>query len=228
VVSASALSASGPTADRNSSGPAARLARWILRGRNEVFFIGVSICVIEGILEHERPLDLLVVGWQQVLAVLLIMSGVGLRIGALGCIRGSETLESRGVYSLCRHPRYLGTVVAYVGFCFLMNDDEFWYFGLGYFAVFYTVLIWREDAKLRAKYPAECEAYQRRTPLLLPVGRPMRGCFAWSQARQRGGLKLILGVLSLLVGVELMNQVFRPGILGANDPPDSLIGIVER
>lgn len=202
--------------------------RYLRYARNEVLVIGLGIGLAEGLLEHERPLDLFEPTWLLALGLCLIGVGVSFRVAALGCIRKNEQLEAAGVYSLCRHPLYLGTMLAYTGFCILLDDAEFWYFGAAYFGVFYTVLIRGEEAYLSRAHPEEHARYRRSTPLLLPLGTFRPGRFAWSRARQRGALGLIAAVLMMLGAVEVMARCFRPEAMGGNDPPDSLVGIVHE
>ncbi|MFM9996283.1 MAG: methyltransferase family protein [Phycisphaerales bacterium] len=198
-----------------------RIGLWARRARNEMLVIGIGIGVIEGIVDHERPLDLLEWNWLVPLAVVLIAAGAAFRIAAMGCVRKNERLETTGVYSLCRHPLYLGTILLYAGFCLLLNDDEFYYFGAAYFLGFYTLMILWEEAALRRQFPDAHAGYRGRTPVLLPVGRPIRGRFAWTQARRRGAIGLLIAVVVMIGSVEAMARLFRPGVLGgeAADPP---------
>lgn len=205
-----------------------RLGSWARRIRNEVLLIGVAVGLIEGVVEHERPLDFLEWSRAHSLAVALLAAGCLFRMAALGCLRKNDELETRGVYSICRHPLYLGTILAYAGFCVLLNDAEFYWFGAAYFALFYPPMILWEEASLRRHYGETFVAYTRRTPALLPLGRFVRGRFAWSVAMRRGVPALLLGMCVCLAGIELMARVFRPGVLGGNDPPDSPMGLVDR
>lgn len=195
-----------------------RLCAWIRRMRNELLAVGIGVALIEGIVEHERPIDLLEGSWLVSLALSMIAAGLVLRIAALGSVRKNEHLETTGVYSLCRHPLYLGTILIYFGFCVLMDDDEFFYFGAAYFPLCYTPMIAWEEASLRRQFPAEHSAYRRRTPVLLPVGRFARGRFEWSLARRRGAVGIVIGIVILLAGVEGLALVFGPDALGGSAP----------
>ncbi|MFM9996186.1 MAG: methyltransferase family protein [Phycisphaerales bacterium] len=205
-----------------------RLGQWTRRVRTEVLVVGVAIGVIEGIVERERPLDLFEWEWRLLLAGVLLAAGCVLRIAAIGCIRKNDELETRGVYSICRHPLYLGTILAYAAFCVLLDDAEFYWFGAAYFALFYTPTILWEEASLRRQYGEDFAAYARHTPALLPLGRFVPGRFAWSVAKRRGAVAMLVGVALSLISVQAMARLFRPGVWGGNDPPDSAIGRVDR
>jgi len=191
---------------------------------HDLLTIGVGTCLLEGIIEHERPLDLLEWDWRVALALALVGAGVVLGMAAIGSAR-AEGLRTGGVYALCRRPAFLAGALAYAGFSILLDDDEFWYVGAAYFALIALPVALKEDADLRARFPGEHAEYRERTPLVLPLGRPRLRGISWSRALRRGWV-VAAAAVALLAGVELMARLFRPGVLGGKDPPDSPIGIV--
>lgn len=197
-----------------------RVCSWVRRMRNELLAVGIGVALIEGIVEHERPIDLFEGSRLVPLALAMIAAGLVLRIAALGSVRKNEQLETTGVYSLCRHPLYLGTILIYFGFCVILDDDEFYYFGAAYFPLCYVPMIAWEEASLRRQFPVEHSAYRRRTPALLPVGRFVRGRFDWSLARRRGAMGIVVGIVIFLACVEGLAVAFSPEAMGGS-PPDA-------
>lgn len=162
--------------------------------------------IIEGLIEREpplyvsRPSPLLFVGLS------CILVGALIRLAALGTLRKNEQLATTGIYSIVRHPLYLGSSILFVGFATLMNDDhgEWWYLGLPYLAIFFSAAAIREERFLRSKFGAEFDAYKSSTPAILPLGRFRPGAFSMQRAMQKGGYQLIATVVIMLAGIEFM------------------------
>ena len=159
------------------------------------------------VLRNEPPMELLQRSAWIYAAIACIAVGVAIRVSALGCLRKNEVLSTSGVYSLCRHPLYLGSLVMYTGFCILMQSWVFWILGFAYYAVFYTAAVIREERFLHEKFGAALDEYRERTPAILPYGRYRRGTFCVGHALRRGAVKLLVSVPLLLVAVEAMARV---------------------
>lgn len=185
-----------------------KLCAWRVR----IGLLMVIAVVAQAILWRERPLDLLNPGNAAVriaLAFAAIGLGMLLRIAALGQLRKNESLAQTGIYSLCRHPLYLGSAILYVGFAILMNDPtwDWWWLGLPYLVIFFSAAAIREERFLAQKFGEEFQAYRARTPAFVPLGHYNKGTFSLSRAMKKGGLQLILVVLVLLAGVQTMSRV---------------------
>jgi len=177
--------------------------------RTKVGLAVVAWCLVEGLLSHEVPLDLLRPDLGVVAGLLLIGIGVALRLAAYGNLRKKDALATTGVYSLCRHPLYLGSILLTYGFCLVLDDAENYVFATAYFLVFYPLTIIWEEARLAERYGPAHEAYRRETPLLIPRGRFCAGSFGWVRALRVGGITLLLVTALLLVGVEVMAKMMH-------------------
>jgi len=144
-----------------------------------------------------------------VLGLVLIVLGVGLRIAAYGTITKQDTLTTAGVYSLCRHPLYLGSMLATCGFCVLFDDPANFVIAAAYFVLFYPLTIFWEEIRLSERYGAAHAAYVAGTPLIVPFGRYRRSGFAWNRAVHNGAIILIVVTSCLLGGTELLAEVMR-------------------
>lgn len=104
--------------------------------------------------------------------------------GTSGKNRGgqvAESLTTTGVYSLTRHPLYLGNALLWLGpavataiwWCPLIVGLIFW--------VYYERIMLLEESFLRRTFGAEYLAWAERTPALLPGGRwqPSPLPFSW-------------------------------------------------
>ena len=79
----------------------------------------------------------------------------------------TEKIVTTGVYSIVRHPQYLGGLLAHIGFSFLFS---------GVYSLLSTPLIVaivyfisrKEESELRKEFGQEYSDYRRKTPMLLP------------------------------------------------------------
>ncbi|MFW6110907.1 MAG: methyltransferase family protein [Thermoproteota archaeon] len=111
------------------------------------------------------------------LIILFPLVGVGTWLGLAGVRQtGMEvaeshctpkSLETNGVYSLVRHPQYLGWILAHVGLTF--------FFSAGYSLMFTPVLVVliylvskKEEEELIREFGNKYRKYQRRVPMFIP------------------------------------------------------------
>ena len=172
--------------------------------RTKVALAVVAWCLAEGLVCDEVPFDLLRPNLCAVAGLLLVGIGVALRLAAYGIIRKKGVLAMTGVYSLCRHPLYLGSILLTYGFSLMLDDAENYVLATAYLLVFYPLTIVWEEARLAQRYGPAYDSYRRETPLLIPRGRFRRGGFGWVRALRDGGITLLLVTALLLVGVEVM------------------------
>ncbi|MBI1827736.1 MAG: isoprenylcysteine carboxylmethyltransferase family protein [Planctomycetes bacterium] len=169
------------------------------KARAKVALILMLYCLGEGICNWEPPLDLLHPNWLVVMGLMLMAIGAGIRIAAHGQLRKKQELATDGVYSICRHPLYLGSILMALGFCILFNDSANYAFAGAYFLLFYPLTMVWEEFRLAERYGEAHAAYRATTPLLLPLGRFRGGEFLWAQALRNGGSTLLVGTCGLLL-----------------------------
>ena len=189
-----------------------RLYRFVLvlaRLRTPAAFVVVTAAIAAQIAGNVRPLAL-EPSWLLLLGLGLVAVGTGIRLAALGCRRDEPVLYTSGVYSLCRHPLYLGTITLTAGFCTLLNDGWNFAISAGYFVVFYTAAMIKEEVRMRRRFGDEHRQYCLRTPLLLPTARPTSRGFRWAAAMRSGAVPLVVWVLILLAGVGSMAILIPP------------------
>lgn len=79
----------------------------------------------------------------------------------------TETIVTTGVYSIVRHPQYIGGLLAHAGICLLLSA---WYSLL--FTPFMVVVIYliskKEEKELIKEFDKEYEDYQKKVPMLIP------------------------------------------------------------
>lgn len=177
--------------------------------RTKVGLVLVVACVADGFILWEPPYDLGRPNALVALGIVLILAGMAFRIAALGCLKKKESLATTGVYSLCRHPLYLGSILMTYGFCFLLDDLANYVMATLYFAIFYTLTIVWEEIRLAERFGEEHRRYAAQTPVILPLGRLHTGGFRLGAAMRNGGALLIGLTALLLTADEIMAKMMQ-------------------
>lgn len=86
--------------------------------------------------------------------------------------RANKIITS-GVYSLVRHPQYLGGILAHVGITFLFSA---WYSLLSapIMVLIIFLISWKEEKELAKEFGKEFQVYAEKTPMFLPKFRHRR------------------------------------------------------
>jgi protein-S-isoprenylcysteine O-methyltransferase Ste14 len=83
----------------------------------------------------------------------------------------AENVVTTGVYSLVRHPQYLGALLAHLAISILLS--ALYSFLLTPFMIVYLYLIaWKEEKELIKEFGKEYEDYKVRVPMLIPKLKP--------------------------------------------------------
>ncbi|HUV33808.1 MAG TPA: isoprenylcysteine carboxylmethyltransferase family protein, partial [Candidatus Desulfaltia sp.] len=77
---------------------------------------------------------------------------------------------SGGVYSLVRHPQYLGGVMGHLGVSLLLSSWDSLLVTPIVVCVVYLIC-WKEEKELVREFGDEYREYQRRVPMLIPMPR---------------------------------------------------------
>ena len=110
------------------------------------------------------------------LLVFIPFFSAGMWFGIKGVIKTSlkvaethrtEKVVSTGVYSIVRHPQYLGGILAHIGFCFLLSGLYSLLATPLVIAVVY-VISWKEEQELLREFGQEYKAYKAKVPMLIP------------------------------------------------------------
>lgn len=97
-----------------------------------------------------------------------VLAGLALRVWASGLLEKGGELCTDGPYRYVRHPLYLGSMLAAVGFAVMMNVIWGWIVVLPLFALLYTSQVIIEERHLRTTYGQPHADYAARVPMLLP------------------------------------------------------------
>jgi protein-S-isoprenylcysteine O-methyltransferase Ste14 len=128
--------------------------------------------------------------------------GLAIRSYAAGYLHKQEVLSVTGPYAHTRNPLYLGSSLLALGAGVATRSWISAALLLVYFAVFYSMVMRREELELRQRHGAAFDAYAKAVPLFFPrlAGAAMTGAEAFSLAQYKKNRewKAALGFLLLL------------------------------
>ncbi|MEN9743300.1 MAG: hypothetical protein RLZZ65_1105 [Bacteroidota bacterium] len=81
----------------------------------------------------------------------------------------AEALNSTGIYSMVRHPLYLGNITTYMGWAVFTGIDWLVPIMLLGFLFYYRFIIYAEEQFLTRKFGQSYLDWKKQTPLLLPA-----------------------------------------------------------
>jgi len=130
--------------------------------------------------------------------------GLWLRAYAAGYLQKHEILTVTGPYARTRNPLYLGSAILAVGVAVATHSWMSSVFLGVYFAIFYPIVMRREEAELREHYGARFDEYARAVPLFIPrvtaakFPRSNVGAFSLAQYKKNREYQAAIGFLLLL------------------------------
>ncbi len=145
--------------------------------------------------------------------IAIAILGLLLRGYAAGHLRKHQQLAISGPYAFTRNPLYLGSVLLAAGFTVASHS---WISGLvlgAYLAVFYPVVIRREQAELQAHYGDAFVKYAEQVPAFWPRFSPAVAStekFSWPLYRQNREYEAAIG-LGVTMAILAFLMVWRGG-----------------
>lgn len=167
----------------------------------------VAVAVL--ILAHPSLLSLL-------LGAAVGIIGLVFRGCAAGYLHKQEQLTTTGPYDRTRNPLYFGSAILTVAAAIAARSILAALVLLGYFALFYSVVMRREEQELREGHGAAFAEYARAVPLFFPrlgwsrSAAPSAGGFSWAQYKRNHEWQASLGFLFLLVMLALIWRLRLP------------------
>jgi protein-S-isoprenylcysteine O-methyltransferase Ste14 len=166
-------------------------ARWRVR-------LSYPLAILVLLFARPTPRSIL---WGAVIGLL----GLFIRARAAGHLHKQEVLTVTGPYAYTRNPLYFGSAILTVGAAVAMYS---WVSALilcAYFALFYSIVMRREEAELRQHHGAAFDEYANAVPLFFPRLSPVRlsfagaGSFSFTQYKKNHEYQAAIGFLLLLV-----------------------------
>ena len=136
--------------------------------------------------------------------------GLWLRAFAAGYLHKQEVLTVTGPYAYTRNPLYLGSAILTIGAGIAARSWISALILLMYFALFYSIVMRREEKELHLRHGAAFEEYARAVPLFIPRLTPVKvplasaGLFSIAQYKKNHEWQAAAGYLFLLVVLLLI------------------------
>lgn len=194
---------------------------WLFRWRGYLPFLLLPLFVVSFIGAQDRAIggdgDLL---WELGCFVVALL-GLAIRIATVGRIasgtsgrntltQAARSLNTTGIYSLVRHPLYLGNYFVALG---ISLYPRAWYLPIlvtALFLLYYERIIAREEAFLQEQFGDEFRAWAARTPALIPSLRSyVRPAlpFSWRTVLRREPNTLCLIAIVFLI-LDVIQNLF--------------------
>ena len=131
--------------------------------------------------------------------------GLVVRARAAGYLKKQEVLTVSGPYAYTRNPLYLGSAILAAGAAIATNSWPSALILSGYFALFYSVVIRKEEQELRARHCAAFDEYAKAVPLFFPRFTPAKlpshatGAFSFAQYNKNREYRAAIGFLLMLI-----------------------------
>lgn len=131
--------------------------------------------------------------------------GLWIRARAAGHLHKQEILTVTGPYAYTRNPLYLGSFILIVGVAVATHSAVSALILFGYFALFYSFVMRREERELYQHHGEAFQEYARTVPLFFPRLTPAklategRGAFSPEQYKKNREYRAFFGFLLLLL-----------------------------
>jgi protein-S-isoprenylcysteine O-methyltransferase Ste14 len=135
--------------------------------------------------------------------------GLLLRGFAAGHLRKHKQLAISGPYAFTRNPLYLGSVLLAAGFSVASHSWISTLLLAAYLAIFYPVVIRREQAELKTLYGVAFVEYASRVPAFWPRLSPAMAStdrFSWPLYRQNREYEAAIGLVVAMVILWILMQ----------------------
>lgn len=132
----------------------------------------------------------------------IAVCGLIVRAYAAGHLRKHQQLATSGPYAFTRNPLYLGSVLLAAGFCVASHSWISTLLLAAYLAIFYPVVIRREQTELQATYGDAFVQYASQVPAFWPRLTPAMASterFSWPLYRQNREYEAAVGLAVAMV-----------------------------
>jgi protein-S-isoprenylcysteine O-methyltransferase Ste14 len=131
--------------------------------------------------------------------------GLWVRAYAAGYLHKQEVLTITGPYAYTRNPLYLGSAILALAVGIATHSWVSASILMIYFALFYSIVMRREESELRPRHGAAFDQYARAVPLFIPRLIPAKLCadstgtFSFAQYRKNHEWEAAVGFIFLLL-----------------------------
>lgn len=138
--------------------------------------------------------------------IILIVIGELFRTIASGTIVKNEKLATSGIYSIVRHPLYLGSMLIGTGFVLMCMNIFVGLYFIVFFPLCYLSAIVLEEQSLEKRFGSDFHQYRKNVPAFFPIkitGKFRSDTFSWKLVFQNkehyNWLTLLATILILII-----------------------------
>lgn len=170
------------------------VGNWLFRWRSylPLFVLGLALINMKDFTYIDHNLDLI---WESV-CLMVSFLGLGIRVLVTGYVpegtpgrntlcQKARYLNKLGLYSVVRHPLYLGNFFIWLGISLFVRHWTFSIICLLIFWLYYERIIFAEEEFLQKEFGAEFESWASKTPCFFPslgYWQPWGSPFSWKKA----------------------------------------------
>jgi protein-S-isoprenylcysteine O-methyltransferase Ste14 len=129
----------------------------------------------------------------------------------------ADVLNTTGLYSVVRHPLYLGNFLSWLGVAMFPQSALTVLLAVMAFSLYYERIMFAEEAFLRGKFRFDFEDWAARTPAFFPRLRQWRmstHAFSWKMVL-RGEYSGMFAIVATFTGLEVIRLGMVGGDLGS-------------
>jgi len=136
--------------------------------------------------------------------------GLFIRARAAGHLHKQQVLTMTGPYAYTRNPLYFGSAILTVAAAIAAHSWISAVILCAYFALFYSIVMRREEGELRQLHRAAFDEYTHAVPLFFPRLTPARlsfassSCFSFAQYKKNHEYQAAIGFVLLLAALLLI------------------------
>lgn len=124
-------------------------------------------------------------------------------------LQRADTLNTRGMYSVVRHPLYLGNFLIWVGVAMFPHTWWLLLITILAFWIYYERIMFAEEEFLSERFGVDFEEWALNTPAFVPAFRKWRSAplrFSWKSVLARENSTL-LGIITAFFALEVSGDV---------------------
>ncbi|MFV0321317.1 MAG: methyltransferase family protein [Alphaproteobacteria bacterium] len=182
-----------------------------------ILVIGIGIYIYQVVFLKNFPKQSSV---YELICFAIAIFGLAIRVYTLGFVAPktsgrnttkqiAKSLNTTGIYSMVRHPLYLGNYFMWLGIVLFIGN--FWFaltFSLAYW-LYYERIMYAEEQFLKGKFGQEYTDWANITPAFIPSFKnfvPPQGQFNWRKVlvQEKNGLLAIFLILAALEAFEIL------------------------
>jgi len=132
----------------------------------------------------------------------------------------AEQLNTRGMYSVARHPLYLGNFLMWLGLILYVGNIEFLIFSIFFFWIYYERIMFAEEQFISKKFGSVFHEWSEKTPAFFPKlkGYQKAGVsFSFRNILQREYHGFYATVISFSM-IYMLKQYFQTGTIMPDRP----------